>query len=400
MVKSLLVSVFIFAVVVSTGVSAAEIVNINTDDKATLTTLVGIGDVKAQAIIDYRTSNGLFTKIEDIMNVSGIGTATYNNIKDFITVGSGTQQQTTQSEGTSSQATTSSQSENQNTSASTPVSSYVAPPVPQVFADAGSDRVVIVGADTIFSGRAYNRKKESVDHVRFMWNFGDGSTAEGPNVQHHYTYPGRYAVVLDIAQNTESVSDRFVVTAEPAKLAFTVPSDGSVAIENHAGRDLDLSGWIVRQYGQSLTLPDHSVILSGEIMRIPQTTLKFWSSAQAELAYPNGVVVLHANERSGAVVAPTPIETPSPAAAPVERPRASVVSAPLVENTREQDSSNSQRSDTAAESQVAAVASGISEQGGSTYWWIGAGALGVLGAAAVFIIRRVKSGEWDIIEET
>ena len=199
--------------------------------------------------------------------------------------------------------------------------------MPQLFSDAGGDRTVIVGADTQFNGRAYNRQKEHVEHVRFLWNFGDGSTADGPAVVHHYTYPGRYAVMLTIAQNLDAVSDRIVVTAEPAKLAFDVPSDGSVAIENHAGRDLDLSGWIVRSTGQLFTLPEGSVILSNETMRIPQKTLKFWSGTQTELDYPNGVVVLRANESSGMVV-PAPVSAPSPSPVPSVAPVARAQAAP------------------------------------------------------------------------
>jgi len=60
-------------------------VNINTASKDELMTLSGIGEVKAQAIIDYRTKNGPFRDIHDIVNVSGIGEKTFENIKDSIT---------------------------------------------------------------------------------------------------------------------------------------------------------------------------------------------------------------------------------------------------------------------------------------------------------------------------
>ena len=63
-----------------------ELVNINTADVSKLGTLNGIGESKAQAIIKYREDNGKFTKIEDIMNVSGIGEKAFEKIKDFITV--------------------------------------------------------------------------------------------------------------------------------------------------------------------------------------------------------------------------------------------------------------------------------------------------------------------------
>jgi len=66
---------------------ASSLVNINTADAPLLDTLPGIGPAKATAIVDYRTKNGPFATIEDIQNVSGIGPATYANLKEQITVG-------------------------------------------------------------------------------------------------------------------------------------------------------------------------------------------------------------------------------------------------------------------------------------------------------------------------
>jgi len=61
------------------------LVNINTASKEVLMTLSGIGESKAIAIIDYRKETP-FKKIEDIMNVNGIGEKLYNEIKNNITV--------------------------------------------------------------------------------------------------------------------------------------------------------------------------------------------------------------------------------------------------------------------------------------------------------------------------
>ncbi len=61
------------------------LVNINTASRAELMTLSGIGEVMADRIIEYRSGN-LFRSIEDIKSVKGIGEATYNKIKDSITV--------------------------------------------------------------------------------------------------------------------------------------------------------------------------------------------------------------------------------------------------------------------------------------------------------------------------
>lgn len=61
------------------------IVNINTATKEELMTLSGIGEAKAEKIIEYRSSNR-FRKKEDIKSVNGIGDAVYSKIKDSITV--------------------------------------------------------------------------------------------------------------------------------------------------------------------------------------------------------------------------------------------------------------------------------------------------------------------------
>ena len=64
-----------------------ELVDINTASQEELEGLPGIGPTLAQAIIAYREENGPFARIEDIVNVSGIGSATYEDLKDLITVG-------------------------------------------------------------------------------------------------------------------------------------------------------------------------------------------------------------------------------------------------------------------------------------------------------------------------
>ena len=61
-------------------------VSLNNASKDELMTLTGIGESKALAIIEYRNNNGGFKVLEDIMNVSGIGEAAYNKIKDYITL--------------------------------------------------------------------------------------------------------------------------------------------------------------------------------------------------------------------------------------------------------------------------------------------------------------------------
>jgi competence protein ComEA len=62
-------------------------VNINTATADELDTLPGVGAVTARRILDYRAAHGPFKSIEDIQQVTGIGDATYQKLKDLITVG-------------------------------------------------------------------------------------------------------------------------------------------------------------------------------------------------------------------------------------------------------------------------------------------------------------------------
>ena len=68
------------------GKNASGLVNINQADKSTLMTLPGIGESKADKIIDYRQNNGGFSSIEDIMLVGGIKEGLFNKVKDKICV--------------------------------------------------------------------------------------------------------------------------------------------------------------------------------------------------------------------------------------------------------------------------------------------------------------------------
>jgi competence protein ComEA len=63
-----------------------DLININTATLEEFDSLPGIGPTTAQKIVDYRDANGPFAAIEDIMNVSGIGPATFEDIKGLITV--------------------------------------------------------------------------------------------------------------------------------------------------------------------------------------------------------------------------------------------------------------------------------------------------------------------------
>ena len=71
---------------ISQGDSNSGLININNADLSELQKINGIGEVKAQSIINYREKSGGFKSIEDIKNVDGIGSKTFEKIKDKICI--------------------------------------------------------------------------------------------------------------------------------------------------------------------------------------------------------------------------------------------------------------------------------------------------------------------------
>lgn len=66
--------------------SSGGLININSASATELETLSGIGEVLAATIVEYREQNGPFASVEDLMDVSGIGPATLEEIRDQVTV--------------------------------------------------------------------------------------------------------------------------------------------------------------------------------------------------------------------------------------------------------------------------------------------------------------------------
>lgn len=65
---------------------APQIINISRAEAWLLAALPGIGEVRAQAIIDYRQQNGTFRDINELLKVDGLGDVTFERIKHLITV--------------------------------------------------------------------------------------------------------------------------------------------------------------------------------------------------------------------------------------------------------------------------------------------------------------------------
>ena len=260
-------------------VHAADLININTADSSSLQTLNGIGPSKAQAIIDYRTQHGAFANIEDIMNVSGIGTVTYNNIKDFITVG-GTAVQTQTAATTSSTEPQTQSPPQQNARGNEP---------PPITVRVNADTLVTAGGGSFFEAVSYGTQGLPLPGTRFIWNFGDGTTAEGARVFHSYAYPGKYAVSVTAAYNYSSTMERVEMVAVASQVSLRAEGDGSLLIRNLSNNDLDVGLWSLVD-GARYVIPEHTLILPGEGVRFAPPVTGLPGTAVATLRYPNDML--------------------------------------------------------------------------------------------------------------
>jgi len=86
--SGILLSLVLFPSLLFAGADNSSKVDLNRADAAELQSLPGIGPATAERIVQYRNENGGFGRIEEIMNVRGIGEKKFERLKDLITVSS------------------------------------------------------------------------------------------------------------------------------------------------------------------------------------------------------------------------------------------------------------------------------------------------------------------------
>ena len=306
-----IVGLFALIIFFPVFVHATALVNINTADITTLKTLPDIGDVIAQRIIDYRTGNGPFVRIEDIQNVKGIGPIVYKEIAPLITVGD-TETPDVDTDKTASSTPPTSSDIASTTITVTPSSGgppeYI--PIPTLHIVTVGNHIVSTGADTTFSATVYDDKGRKRDDTLISWSFGDGMQRTGARVLHRYYDPGEYVVVIHAStpDGGEAIAEN-IVMAKDASIQIASVSDRGIALTNNSSRTLDLSFWRLSMGGKEFKIPVDTHLLAGRTILFASQIIQLPITPTASLLYPSGEVAATYPETKGA---PSRVQPSSP----------------------------------------------------------------------------------------
>ncbi|MEK7567310.1 MAG: lamin tail domain-containing protein [Patescibacteria group bacterium] len=160
----------------------------------------------------------------------------------------------------------------------------------QIYANAGVDKTILVGAELLLNGSALGIKKEPLTNARYLWNFGDGSSKEGKKVSHTYSFPGIYTVSLDVSSGDYSQGDVMIVTAVDAKIKIGEiinGIDGYITVSNEGNSDIDISRFILQSSTSTFVFPVGTIIKAKNSIRFPNANTKLSGIFPVSLLYPN-----------------------------------------------------------------------------------------------------------------
>ena len=170
---------------------------------------------------------------------------------------------------------------------------YIPPgKLPHIKADAGKDRTTLAGVSVEFRGKAYGLNNEPLNSARFLWNFGDGVSKDGQNIEHSYSYPGKYIVVLDVISGEYSASDTFTMDVLPNGIYISeiMPGpDSFVELTNKLEKEIDISRWQIRAGGKIFSLPKNTFISAKSSLAFSAATMGVSllnNQDRVELLYP------------------------------------------------------------------------------------------------------------------
>jgi len=96
--------------------------------------------------------------------------------------------------------------------------------------------------------------------LHYQWSFGDTNTGIGKSVEHVFSHPGNYVVVIEAEYKRQIQRTRHEIVVLPVSIALSQLDDGDFAIQNNSQTEIDLGGY--RLVGdKTFTIPDYTILL-------------------------------------------------------------------------------------------------------------------------------------------
>lgn len=186
----------------------------------------------------------------------------------------------------------------QNIASSTSQSGIVqaAPPLQDLVLYLPEEKIVVAGAESLFSVFGLTRAGKPVDTLSYTWSFGDGGQGVGSTTLYKYAYPGRYVATVEAGNGYLTGVARIhvrVVTPDIMIASINSGKYGSyIDIENPNTYDLDLSQWRLVIDGASYPFPKNTVLLKNNVTHITGVAMGFASttvstSSVVKILFPN-----------------------------------------------------------------------------------------------------------------
>ncbi|MEK7066547.1 MAG: PKD domain-containing protein, partial [Patescibacteria group bacterium] len=154
----------------------------------------------------------------------------------------------------------------------------------------GSDRLVYSDTPTDFSAEAGVPKGFSEQAVKFIWSFGDGSSAEGGKVSHIYKFAGDYIVVLNASVSNLSAVSRTSIKVIGSSVFISNITNDWAEITNQGTYEINLKGWSISNNSGKFSFSTDTIIGPNKKISVPNEYMKLnlLQAGKVSLFNPSG----------------------------------------------------------------------------------------------------------------
>lgn len=162
-------------------------------------------------------------------------------------------------------------------------------PTSKLYISAIPSRIIFAKARTPYSAVVYDGTGKLRRDAEVRWAFGDGGARRGERVSYEYEEPGEYLAAVRATVHEGATAVALVpVVANVPDVSLEAITDRGVLLNNESDAVADISGWQLKDKGDTFTIPEDTVIAAGKTTLLPWKVIGFSASSTPVLLYPSG----------------------------------------------------------------------------------------------------------------